>query len=163
MSQKQTLQRRALPNSRGANRQSVAVQHDIDTERRLITVHFGKKLTVRDIERYATMLRTNPKFQATFSEIADLTQVEEVDLQADEFLRLADKIDPFFNGSQAGVRRPNLNSESRSAHAQDFADPAEYRNLPHLQRRGTLDRELRIKPPPRLRLLLGLRPLVGLL
>ncbi len=70
-------------------------QYFIDTEKNLVVVKLGKKLTVDDIERYAKLLRSDPRFRPTCAEIADLTQVEELDLQADEFLRLADEIDPF--------------------------------------------------------------------
>jgi hypothetical protein len=42
----------------------------------------------------------NPSFVLTFSEIVDLTEVEELDLQAAEFLRLADEIDPFSPGAK---------------------------------------------------------------
>ena len=62
---------------------------------RLVTVKFGKKLTFGEIERYAKRLQLNPSFQPVYSEIVDLTEVEELDLQADEFLKLADKTDPF--------------------------------------------------------------------
>jgi hypothetical protein len=67
----------------------------VDPARRLVTVRFSKKLTFDDIERYTKRLLLNPSFQPDYSEIVDLTGVEELDLQADEFLKLADKIDPF--------------------------------------------------------------------
>lgn len=67
----------------------------IDPERRLVTVEFGKKLTAEEIARYAERLKIHPEFQPEFSEIANLTEVEEIDLQAEDFLKLADKIDPF--------------------------------------------------------------------
>ncbi len=70
-------------------------EYFIDTEKSLVVVKFGKKLTVEGIERYATLLSSDPHFRPSCAEIADLTQVEELDLQADEFLRLADEIDPF--------------------------------------------------------------------
>jgi hypothetical protein len=67
----------------------------VDPGRRLVSIEFGKTVTFADIERYAKQLRLNPLFQPEYSEIVDLTEVEELDLQADEFLKLADKIDPF--------------------------------------------------------------------
>jgi hypothetical protein len=67
----------------------------VDAGRRLVSIKFGKTVTFSDIERYAKQLRLNPLFQPEYSEIVDLTEVEELDLQADEFLKLADKIDPF--------------------------------------------------------------------
>jgi len=67
----------------------------LDLERRLISVKFRKRVTVRDIEKYAASLRADPRFKPDFSEIVDLSDVAELDLKADEFIRLADEIDPF--------------------------------------------------------------------
>lgn len=67
----------------------------LDPIKRLVVVRFGKKLTARDIERYAAFLKSNPFFQADFSEVADITAVEQLDLSAEEFIRLADVVDPF--------------------------------------------------------------------
>ena len=67
----------------------------VDPGRKLVSIKFGQTVTFADIERYAKRLRLNPLFQPEYSEIVDLTEVEELDLQADEFLKLADKIDPF--------------------------------------------------------------------
>ena len=69
--------------------------YTIYPDKKLVVVSFGKKLTVRDIARYANLLQLDRSFQPSYSEIVDLTQAEELDLQADEFLTLADKIDPF--------------------------------------------------------------------
>jgi hypothetical protein len=72
-----------------------ATDYLLDPERKLVTVKFGKKLTFSDIERYVRLLLMDPSFKASYSEIVDLTNVVEIDLQADEFLKLADKVDPF--------------------------------------------------------------------
>jgi hypothetical protein len=64
-------------------------------EARLVSVKFSKKVFASDIEKYAALLRVDPLFDPDFSEIVDLTDVEELDLQADEFIRLADEVDPF--------------------------------------------------------------------
>ena len=58
-------------------------------------VRFGKKVNAEDIGRYAERLRAHPIFRPGFSEIADLRNVEELDLNAEDFMRLADQIDPF--------------------------------------------------------------------
>ena len=79
----------------GTHSLSCSAQFVVDPEKRLVAVKFGKKLTVADIERYSKRLRLNPAFQPDYSEIVDLTEVEVLDLQADDFLKLADKIDPF--------------------------------------------------------------------
>jgi len=75
-----------------ANRQ---VEYMIHPDKRRVVVRFGKKLTAKDIEQYTKRLRNDPDFQPEFSEIADISEAEEIDLQADDFLRLADEIDPF--------------------------------------------------------------------
>jgi hypothetical protein len=72
-----------------------SAEYVVDEKNRQVVVKFGRKLTVGDIERYAKLLRLNPSFRPDYSEIVDLTAVEEIDLQAEEFLRLADEIDPF--------------------------------------------------------------------
>ncbi len=105
---------------------SGAAEGVVDSGKRLVTVKFGKKLTFGDIERYAKRLLLNPSFQPDFSEIVDLTEVEEFDLQADEFLKLADKTDPFSPVRQACVCSANLNPESRRPHAQGSAHAEEH-------------------------------------
>lgn len=70
-------------------------QHTIDVERKCVSVMFGSRLTVQDIDRYSRLLQSNPAFDPSFCEIVDLRQVEQLDLTADDFLRLADQIDPF--------------------------------------------------------------------
>jgi hypothetical protein len=83
------------PNQHSVGRLMTSAECVVDAAKRLVVVRFGKKVIARDIERYAAMLRANPSFQPSFSEIADMSDVEELDLQADDFLRLADEIDPF--------------------------------------------------------------------
>lgn len=67
----------------------------VDAKNRFVSVRFRKRITVSDIERYAASLRANPSFNPDFSEIVDMSEVEELDLKAEEFIRLADKVDPF--------------------------------------------------------------------
>ena len=67
----------------------------IDVEKQLVTVKFGTRVSVDEIVAYASELRSHPAFQPTFSEIVDLRKTEELDLRANDFIRLADKIDPF--------------------------------------------------------------------
>ncbi|MGA8765082.1 MAG: hypothetical protein WB562_19600 [Candidatus Sulfotelmatobacter sp.] len=69
--------------------------YEIHSTRRLVTVKFGKKVTARDIEGYLASLRANPRFNPDFSEIVDLSEVEELDVQGDELARLADGADAF--------------------------------------------------------------------
>ena len=89
----------------------------VDAEKKLVVVSFGKKLTVQQIKRYSDLLQMNPSFQTTYSEIVDLTQVEELDLQADEFLTLADKIDPFSSDAKrAFVVRTSVQNHAARMH-----------------------------------------------
>ena len=95
----------------------MAAEHEIDPEGRMVIVKFGKNLAVADVERYAALLRANPLFQPGFSEIADLSDVEELDLQADEFLRLADEIDPFApDARRAFVARTSVQKHAARMH-----------------------------------------------
>jgi hypothetical protein len=67
----------------------------LNREKRLVSVKFKRKVTASDIEQYAVLLRADPLFDPNFSEIVDLSDVEELDLQGDDFIRLADEVDPF--------------------------------------------------------------------
>jgi hypothetical protein len=67
----------------------------VDTEKQLVVVKFGRKLGAEAIGQYVERLCAHPSFRRTFSEITDLREAEEVELQAEDFLRLADQIDPF--------------------------------------------------------------------
>ena len=96
---------------------SRSAQFVVDPGRRLVAVKFGKKLTVADIERYSRHLQSNPSFQPNYSEIVDLSEVEELDLQADDFLKLADKIDPFSpEAKRAFVVRNSVQSHAARMH-----------------------------------------------
>jgi hypothetical protein len=90
----------------------------------MVAVTFGNKLTVHDIRRSAERLQLNPSFRPNYSEIVDLTDVAELNLQADEFLALADKIDPFSHDPRrAFIVRTSVQNRS---HAQSFADAEKY-------------------------------------
>ncbi len=94
-----------------------SAQFVVDPVRKLVAVKFGKKLTVADIEHYSGHVRSNPSFQPNYSEIVDLTEVEELDLQAADFLKLADKIDPFSpEAKRAFVVRNSVQSHAARMH-----------------------------------------------
>lgn len=85
------------------NRSKVA-RFTADSALPLVTVRFGTTVSAGDIERYAAQLRESPSFRPSFSEIADLRDVEKLDLKAEAFIRLADKVDPFsFESERAFV------------------------------------------------------------
>ncbi len=69
--------------------------YSIDPKGKQVRVKFGKKLNAAAIGSYASRLAADPSFRPDFSETVDLRDVEVVDLQAEDFLELADKIDPF--------------------------------------------------------------------
>ena len=75
------------------NRSRVA-RFTADSALPLVTVRFGTTVSAGDIERYAAQLRESRSFRPGFSEIADLRDVEKLDLKAEAFIRLADKVAP---------------------------------------------------------------------
>jgi SpoIIAA-like len=68
---------------------------NIEAGKRIVFVRFEKKLTAADVRRYAERVRAHPEFNPEFSEMVDLTEVEDLDLHAHDFLKLADEIDCF--------------------------------------------------------------------
>ncbi|HLV87474.1 MAG TPA: hypothetical protein VKV39_10885 [Candidatus Sulfotelmatobacter sp.] len=93
------------------------VQYDIYPERRLVMVRFGAKVNAHDIARYANQLRMSREFQPTFSEIVDLRQVEKLELRAEDFLELADQIDPFsVDAKRAFVVRTSVQNHAARLH-----------------------------------------------
>lgn len=96
---------------------SQLVEYVVDVESKLVRVKFGKKLAFGDIERYAKLLQLNPQFRPSYAEIVDLTEVEELDLDAEEFLKLADKVDPFSpEAKRAFVVRTLFQSHAAGMH-----------------------------------------------
>jgi len=92
-------------------------EHVVYPEKKLVIVKFGNYLGLRDIERYALLLKADPKFQAGFAEIVDLTAVEQFDLQADDFMKLADHVDPFApDARRAFVARSSVQQHAARMH-----------------------------------------------
>jgi hypothetical protein len=91
--------------------------HIVDSTKRQVTVTFGKKVTASDIESYVRTLICNPAFHAEFSEIVDLREVEELNLQAEDFIRLADQVDPFSpQAKRAFVVRTSVQNHAARMH-----------------------------------------------
>jgi hypothetical protein len=117
LSDKDVLHRGAFASQRVVHPMSGSAEYVLDPAKRLVAVKFGKKMTVADIERYAKLLQSNPSFQPNYSEIVDLTGVEVLDLQAEEFLRLADEIDPFSpDAKRAFVVRNSVQNHAARMH-----------------------------------------------
>ena len=72
-----------------------AFRFHVDVERQLVTVTFGTRVTAEEIGEYVQKLQDHPSFQSTFSEIVDLREAKDIELQADDFLTMADEVDPF--------------------------------------------------------------------
>lgn len=96
-------------------RKSGRVRVVINAKRRLVIATFGDHLTTADIRSYAQDLRIDPRFDSSFSEIADLRSLEELPFEATDFLELADRIDPFSRESKRAfvARTPLQNNAAR--------------------------------------------------
>ena len=64
-------------------------------EKRLVVLTLGDRITLQLLEEYSRLLRRDRRFELTFSEIADMRAVQEIALEADEMMRMADQVDPF--------------------------------------------------------------------
>lgn len=73
----------------------VPVRFVIDTTRRLVIANFGERLGPAEIQSYVRQLCRDPRFHSSFSEIADISRVKDLRLEAPDFLQLADRSDPF--------------------------------------------------------------------
>jgi hypothetical protein len=93
------------------------VRFVIDSERRLVIARFGKRLTSTDIQIYVQNLRAHPSFDPSFSEIADISDVKELPLEGPDFLKLADRVDPFsFESKRAFVAQTRVQKHAARLH-----------------------------------------------
>ena len=89
----------------------------VDAERRVVIVRFGGKVGIADIAAYAKKLLRNPVFRPDFSEIADLRNVEKIELEAQEFIKLADDVDPFsIEAKRAFIVRSSVQAHAARMH-----------------------------------------------
>jgi hypothetical protein len=95
---------------------SAIPQYVVDAEKRLVWVTYPRKVTLPDIERYVATLQADPLFDPNFSEILDLTNVEEINLSGEELVLLADKIDPFSDSRRAFVVRNAIQKHAARMH-----------------------------------------------
>ena len=115
MPQKDALNQDTSP--RSLKLASKTARYHVDTGKELVSVKFGKKLTVRDIESYVGWLQVHPSFRPVYAEIVDLTEVEDLDFRADEFLKLADEIDPFSpDAKRAFIVRNSIQNHAARMH-----------------------------------------------
>jgi hypothetical protein len=108
---------RTVMNQPEAQEPAEPVDYVLDVERRLVSVTFRNKVTASDIASYARSLRANPLFDPDFSEIADVSEVEKLDIKAEDFIRLADEIDPFSpEAKRAFVARDSVQNHAARMH-----------------------------------------------
>ncbi|HTS34392.1 MAG TPA: hypothetical protein VMH04_01905 [Candidatus Solibacter sp.] len=89
----------------------------IDAKQRHVAVKFPKKVNVAVIESYCNALRNNPIFSPNFSEIVDITEVEEIELAPDEMIRIADQVDPFAaEARRAFIVRTSVQNQNARMH-----------------------------------------------
>jgi hypothetical protein len=96
---------------------AISPVHVVDVEKRQVRVKFGKKLNAADIEKYVRNLVASTTFEPDFSEIVDLCEVEELELTADDFLKLADQVDPFsVEAKRAFIVRTSVQNHAARMH-----------------------------------------------
>lgn len=82
-----------------------------------VSVKFGRQLSFHDVQSYAERLSTDPRFDSGFSEIVDLSDVEELTMSPEETMRLADMADPFRAGAKrAFVARTDIQIRAARMH-----------------------------------------------
>jgi hypothetical protein len=92
-------------------------EFQIDAERHLVQVKFGERVTSEEIASYVKALRCHPAFKPTFAEIVDLREASELQLEAHDFLRLADQLDPFSReAKRAFVVRTSVQNHAARMH-----------------------------------------------
>lgn len=103
--------------SRAGGGNQSAVRFTIDGKRRTVLVRFSGRLTAADIQSYVQQLRAHPSFDPTFSEIADISEVEDIPLEVFDFMQLADHTDPFSAESKrAFVARSSAQEHAARMH-----------------------------------------------
>jgi len=80
----------------------------VDSKNRVVFAKFGRRLTMADAERFATDLRNNPAFDPSFSELSDLTEVENPQIDFASAARFARYSDPFSHESKRAIVAPKL-------------------------------------------------------
>lgn len=117
MAQNELSQRSEFPQSPFPSLQGANVDFSIVRERRLVVVKFEGSVSVQEIAKYAESLVAHPDCDPSFSEITDLRDVQNFDLQANDFLTLADQIDPFsLAAKRAFVVQTSLQNQAARMH-----------------------------------------------
>ena len=117
MAQNEPSQRSEFPQPPFSSFFSANVEFSVNPDRRLVVVKFEGSLAVQEIAKYVESLVADPHFDPSFSEITDLRGVQHFDLEANDFLTLADQIDPFsLTAKRAFVVRTSLQNQAARMH-----------------------------------------------
>lgn len=91
--------------------------YEVIAEERLVCVKLGRRVTIDEIAAYVSTLKADPQFDPSFSEIIDLTEVEEFRIDARAAMALADRVDPFsLNARRAFVAHTEAQFHSARMH-----------------------------------------------
>ena len=114
MSNESAGAKKAVCEKKGRLRET-PIRYTIDLNKRIVTATFGGILTADVLCQYTKLLRQDPKFSASLSEIADITEVQEIQLSGEQLIRLADSIDPFSRAAKRAfiVRNAMQGHEAR--------------------------------------------------
>ena len=80
----------------------------IDVAERLVSTTFSGIVSLEDVVQHIASLRSDPKFEAGFSEIVDLSDALDVRLGYEDFKHLAE-LDPFSKISKRAFVIPSSN------------------------------------------------------
>ena len=83
----------------GEETPAVVPMYKVTPKEQLVSVKFGKRLSIADIKSYVAALRSDSLFDPSFSEIIDISEVEDFQLRAEQTMALADSVDPFSIGA----------------------------------------------------------------
>jgi len=78
----------------------------VDPKNRIVIAKFGGNLTVADAARFAADIRNNPAFDPSFSELSDLTEVENPQIDYASAVTIARYIDPFSHEARRAIVAP---------------------------------------------------------
>ena len=86
---------RLFKDERSSGPTRTSPMYTVSPAERLVVVKFGQVAGLEEIKSYAAALISDPAFRSDFSEIVDLSDVQELRLSAGDALQLADTVDSF--------------------------------------------------------------------
>jgi hypothetical protein len=85
----------------------VFVSFTIDEDLKLVKVKFQQKVTVQDVKSYLQQLRDDPRFNTNYSELVDLTDVNQSEINFKIASDLARSADPFSHNARRAFAAPH--------------------------------------------------------